>query len=129
MTTGNQMQAFAIQLRRLALFLFCIGCASLLGCKAKSTGERPGPGGTDTASYTKKVYARSDSPSNAVEKQGYEGGDPDIYHPPEHRGQGKPLERAVVVPPSGTPTPPPDRPIDRPLDAAGRPVASPSPED
>jgi hypothetical protein len=69
---------------------------------------------------------REDTSSDEeTKKETYEGGDPDLFHPPVHRGQ--PREK-IVEGKASTPTPTPTRPIDRPLDPSGKPLTSPTPE-
>ena len=96
-------------------FLLALGCKT---DRAKTDGGLP--------SSTKRVYSREKPDSNEEGKQGYEGGDPDIFHPPVHPGAAH--ETVEQNAHASTPTPTPNRPIDRPLDPSGKPLTSPTPE-
>ena len=149
------MQDFAAALGRMATCLLCASCVFALGCKSAPDGTETGENkanaskktvysredsnanadqkqGDQTAgsspgagefSTTKKMT--KDSTSETDKEAGYEGGDPNIFHPPVHAAA--PREKVEQRARASTPTPTPSRPIDRPLDPSGKPVFSPTP--
>ena len=86
----------------------------------------PGAGQSAAGRTPSKTSSQQDTNSDSSKKEGYEGGDPDIFHPPKH--YGTPIERVETTTRASTPTPTPNRPIDRPLDPAGLPLNSSTPE-
>jgi hypothetical protein len=139
--------------RRFVLLMLVLGCSFALGCKShgnqdeaehvaakkpKQTGssdevanvQSQARGGSGTPGGP-TVYSRStpraedSSDEEETKKETYDGGDPDIYRAPAHKGSAH--EKVVVTSHASTPTPTPNRPIDRPLDPSGRPLTSPSP--
>jgi hypothetical protein len=144
------MGKFVRALREPAIGLLVLSCVVAVSCKT----THPKGAETDDAAARKagtteqssRVYQRGENAAQAAasnypgskpqetpesssgdaQSEGrYEGGDPNIYHPPVH--YGTPAEKIVKTSHSSTPTPTPDRPIDRPLDPAGRPLTSPTP--
>jgi hypothetical protein len=148
------MPVFLRGMKRSMVLLLALGFSFVLGCKSpanQAEAERAaakkakGQGASDAASNTAS-QARGDSSGGSSasgyqrtstrsrddtqsdeenKKENYEGGDPDIFHPPVHRAQ--PREK-IVQGKASTPTPTPNRPIDRPLDPSGKPLTSPTPE-
>ena len=90
------------------------------------TGVYPGAGQSAAGRTPSKTSSQQDTNSDSSKKEGYEGGDPDIFHPPKH--YGTPIERVETTTRASTPTPTPNRPIDRPLDPAGLPLNASTPE-
>jgi hypothetical protein len=137
---GYHMLDFLRGMKRTMVFLLVLGCSFVLGCKspsnqaeaekAKKVPARPArednSGSADPSGYQRTVTrSANENADDEEKKENYEGGDPDIFHPPVH--PARPRERVVEGKPS-TPTPTPNRPIDRPLDPSGKPLTSPTPE-
>ncbi len=148
MTIGNHMQDFTKTLRRMAVCLLCLGCTLAIGCKsgaqpgaeqdtAHPSKKRNNPGTEENAAdpskkksnlsseentadpSRKRVSGRGDTGSDVDTKERYEGGDPDLYRAPAHKGA---VYEKVEQTKESTPTPTPNRPIDRPLDPSGKPL-------
>ncbi len=152
---GNHMQGFATKLARLAACLFWASCVFALGCKSSRNGTEPEEKKTDPSKrtaysredsnanadkrqsdqtsgsgpsageYSTTKTTKKESTAETDKEAGYEGGDPNIYHPPVHAAP--PREKVEQRARASTPTPTPSRPIDRPLDPSGKPVFSPTP--
>lgn len=149
------MQGFATKLGRLATCLFWTSCVFALGCKSSRNGTEMDEKKTDASKrtaysredtnanadkkqsnqtsesgpgagqYSTTKTTTKDSTSETDKGAGYEGGDPNIYHPPVHAAA--PREKVEQRAQASTPTPTPSRPIDRPLDPSGKPIFSPTP--
>lgn len=94
---------------------------------AKAKGySGPDPGAADPSAKRASGRGTTSSDSEPEKKETYEGGDPDIFHPPTH--SGTPHEKIENTERASTPTPTPNRPIDRPLDPSGNPLNPSTPE-